>query len=112
MNKTTYSTYMFTYKNKHDFNVEIFARREETANKMIAVWNENLEESKRWKPKKIGFKKPAQITTPPYEAEQKQQTWFEHIRDEFVNNGGKKTFGSIVYDENTKLTSKNGKRHS
>ncbi len=101
-----YSTYMFIFKNVNDFDVEIFARSEETANKMIALWNERLEEKKRWKPKKFGFKKPTTISIPPYEAEQKQLSWFERIRDEFVRNEGKKTFGMIVLEENTKLTSK------
>lgn len=52
--------------------MEVYARKKETADEIVAIWNTDVEPNWTWLPKRIGFRKKFETNIPPYELEQGQ----------------------------------------
>ena len=64
--------YRFRYKNKNALPLLFFSRTEETADLIVAHFNDGLEKECQWYKPKFFFKKTYTTTTEPYVLEQMQ----------------------------------------
>lgn len=72
LNNTYFAIYEFRYKNKRNLPLVIYARCEETADKVLYWWNLDLKEKEQWYKPRFHFKKRKYINVEPYVIEQEQ----------------------------------------
>lgn len=76
----------FRYKNRITLPLDVFARKEETADEIVSWWNKGLPKKHQWYKPVFGFKKIFYTTTPPYPLEQQQLECAEELYERRKRN--------------------------
>lgn len=67
-----FKIYRFRYKNKFTLPLDVYARSEETADKVVYWWNKDLPIEQQWYKPRFRFRHKELTAIPPYEFEQMQ----------------------------------------